>query len=171
MAVELGDFVDALKREVQPPGTDVFTGVNDTAWIGYMSDAFWEARLDGLLADFSLVDETLKYIPSRDPDRERQAVALVILYAGIKVLRNRILNMGTSSKLRAKAGPVEFEQEGANSATMLAEMLKQLKATKDRILDEIKNGGSDVLILDAFSVRLYSVGSYYGARELSGGGY
>jgi hypothetical protein len=170
MAVELTDFVAALKRSVEPPGGTIFAGVGNSTWIGYLSDAFWEARLDGFLADYTLEDEVLSHLTLVNAtDKERQAMALVILYASIKVLRNRILNMGTSTKLRAKAGPVEFEQENANSATMLAEMLKQLKSAKDRILDAIDNGATEVVMFDALSTRFYSAVSYHGAPELSGG--
>ena len=88
-------------------------------------------------------------------------------YAGIKVLRNRILNMSVA--FRAKAGPVEFEQQ--NSANMLSEMLRQLKATKDRIIEDLDAQASDVLVLDAYSTRLYSPLSYYGGFELSEGGH
>ena len=88
-----------------------------------------------------------------------------MLYAGIKVLRNQILNMSTT--FRAKAGPVEFERQ--NSATMLAEMLRELKATKDRIIDELEMCDiTDVLVLDAFSTRLFQPLSYRGGIELSG---
>lgn len=170
MAVDLADYVAALKREVEPPGTDIFTGVQSSEWIGYLSDAFWEARLDGFLSGYetdegsSASDVLIVPTTPGAADLDRRGMALVILYAGVKVLRNRILNMNT--QFRAKAGPVEFEQQ--NSATMLAEMLKQLKATKDRIIDAL-DGGTDVMILDAYSTRIYSAGSYYGAPELSGG--
>ena len=171
MAVDLIDFVGSLKREVEPPGAVLFAGVTDAQWVGYLSDAFWEARLDGFLEGFTLdtgatADDVTLTSPTNDMAVERGAMALVILYAGVKVLRNRILNMTTS--FRAKAGPVEFEQE-SGSATVLAEMLKQLKATKDRILENFNSAESDVLLLDAYSTRLYSSLSYYGGLELTEG--
>jgi hypothetical protein len=171
MAVELVDFVAALKREVQPPGSDIFADVGSSEWVGYLSDAFWEARLDGFLAGYQTdegsVGTDIAIIPVSPelPDLDRRGMALIILYAGVKVLRNRILNMNT--QFRAKAGPVEFEQQ--NSATMLAEMLKQLKATKDRIIEALDTDSTDVIMLDAYSTRVYSVDSYHGAPELSGG--
>lgn len=171
MAVELIDFVESLKREVQPPGADLFTGVADGTWVQYLADAFWEARLDGFLEGYTTdegatsADTAIVPVALDGADLDRRGLALVVLYAGVKVLRNRILNMNTS--FRAKAGPVEFEQQ--NSATMLVEMLRQLKATKDRIVEGLDSALTDVMVLDAYSTRLYSPASYYGGLELSEG--
>jgi len=169
MAVELRDYVESLKREIEPPGADLYPSVTETEWVGYLSDAFWEVRLDGFLPAFQTQDEgpDIEVVPV-DPsgaDITQRDMALVILYAGVKVLRNKILNMTTG--LRAKAGPVEFEQE--ISANMLSEMLRQLKATKDRIIEDLDDQTS-VLYLDAYSTRLYSPLSYYGGYQLSEGG-
>lgn len=167
MAVNLGDFVESLKREIEPPGASLFAGVTDAQWVGYLSDAFWEARLDGFLEGYATqdIEGVVSIVPLNGTvDLDRRGMALVILYAGCKVLRNRILNMNT--QFRAKAGSVEFEQQ--NSATMLAEMLRQLKATKDRVLEDL-DGRSDVVVLDAYSTRIFSPISYYGGYELTEG--
>lgn len=176
MAVDLIDYVPSLKREVQPPGSTLFAGVTDSEWVGYLSDAFWEARLDGLLEGFVVEgydpqapeDSTIAPVAG-GAEIDGRSMALVVLYAGIKVLRNRILNMQVG--FRAKAGPVEFEQNGA-SATVLTEMLKQLRTTKDRILEELDATGviTNVVMLDTYSTRLYGADQlgYYGGAELSG---
>lgn len=169
MVVDMVDYVESLKREVQPPGSDIFAAVTEAEWVGYLGDAFWEARLDGFLEGWRAVEEagdvTVESVRPDGPDIPRQQIALVILYAGIRVLRNRILNMPTT--FRAKAGPVEFEQQ--NSATMLAEMLKQLKATKDHILQAIGNeNATAVTVLDAYSTRIFELPSYFGSNELAG---
>jgi hypothetical protein len=106
---------------------------------GYLSGAFWEARLDGFL-DLYTCDEDGMVTPLdvATPEFPREETTLVIIYAGCKVLRNKILN--TNTTFRAKAGPVEFETQ--NSANMLVEVLKQLQAAKDHILlrsDEYAN--------------------------------
>lgn len=173
MAVSLADYVPSLKREVQPPGVNTFTGVTEAQWVGYLADAFWEARLDGLLEGFVVAgydpddasDSTIEPTSPGGSDITGADMALIILYAGIRMLRNQILNM--QAGFRAKAGPVEYEVESA-SATVLVEMLKQLRAIKDRILETIDAGDSPVLIVDAFSTRLYQPLSYFGGPELSG---
>lgn len=175
MAVSLADYVASLKREVQPPGTNLFAGATDADWVGYLADAFWMARLDGLLAgyvvEYDAGDDDGDVVPvdgdGTGPDLDGRGMALVVLYAGITVLRNRVLNMATGG-FKAKAGPVEYEQNMA-AATVLAEMLKQLRATKDRILEALDRGDETaVIMLDVFSTRIYEPMSYYGAPELSG---
>lgn len=167
MAVDLSEdeYIDSLKREVTPLGSSVFDAVDSAVWLGYLTDAFWEAKLDGFMVGYVADEDGEITNESGGADLPRQYIALVVLYAGIRVLRNRILNMNTG--FRAKAGPVEFEQQ--NSATMLAEMLKQLRATKDRIIDELDSGEvTSVLALDAFSARLFEPSFYFGSPELMG---
>jgi hypothetical protein len=168
MATDLSAFVDSLKREVTPLGSTEFSTITDPVWTAYLTDAFWEARLDGLMEGYSETGNMVS-LDADGSDLPRQWIALIVLYAGIRVLRNRILNSSANDKLRAKAGPVEFERESGSSATVLAELLKQLRMTKDRILEELDEETS-VLYLDAFSTRLFSFeGSYWGSPELSGG--
>jgi len=165
MAVDLYDYVESVKREIEPPGTELFAGVAEAEWVGYLSDAFWEARLDGFLEGYTTDEDLIVPVASGAADLDRRWMALVVLYAGVKVLRNRILNLNMA--FRAKAGPVEFEQE--NSAMVLAEMLRQLRAAKDRILDELDADETNVVVLDAFSTRLHSPLSYHGGPELTEG--
>lgn len=164
MAVDLADYVDSLRREVTPLGADPFAAVEGDEWIGYLTDAFWEARLDGFLEGYVADEDGLVENEGGGGDLDRRYIALIVLYAGIRVLRNRILN--TNTAFRAKAGPVEFEQQ--SSATMLAEMLKQLRGTKDRIIEALDGDATDVHILDAMSVRMFDGASYYGSPELMG---
>lgn len=165
MSVDLSDYVESLKREVTPLGSTMFDSVDDDAWVGYLADAFWEARLDGFMTGYVADDDGVVTNESGSADLDRRYIALVVLYAGIRVLRNRILNMNTG--FRAKAGPVEFEQQ--NSATMLAEMLKQLRATKDRILEDLETvDQTSTMVLDALSTRLFNPESYWGSPELGG---
>lgn len=143
MAVDLSEYVDVLRREITPPGG--VSPLTDDQLTGYLADALWEARLDGFLSDYSADPDGVV-----TPDISRDLIALLVVYAGIKILRNQILNTNTAFK--AKAGPVEFETE--NSATMLVEMLRQLKAVKDRLLDaENSYGMTTVQLVDGFTVR------------------
>lgn len=130
MAVDLATLVPSLSREINPPGTDVLEDLTPAQVVGYLTDAFWEARLDGFLKEWTC-DSSGEVTPVNvgGEDLGRADQALVVLYAGVKILRNQILN--TRTAWRAKAGPVEYEYE--SSATMLAEMLKQLKDTKARL--------------------------------------
>lgn len=167
MTVDLSEYVDSLKREIQPPGSDLFAGVTPAEWTQYLADAFWEARLAGFMPGYRAdAQGIIDTDPPGGASLDRRWIALIVLYAGIRVLRNRILN--TNTKFRAKAGPVEYEQE--NSATMLAEMLRQLRDTKAQILEDLLHSDvTEVMILDAFSTRVHSSLSYYGGLELTEG--
>lgn len=174
MAVDLADYVDTLRREVQPPGSTSFATVSDTTFVGYLADAFWEVKLDGFIQPYACDSDGI-IIPANDPqasnialgfkatdyvdgvDMPRDQVALVVLYAGIKIIRNQL--MTTSTKVRAKAGPVEFETD--NSANFLVEMLKELQNVRSRLLF-LKTYNQDVFLVDAFSARSTSAASYSG---------
>ncbi len=169
MALDLSDdeYIAALQREVIPLGSSTFSTIEADSWLGYMTDAFWEAKLDGFMPGFVADEDGLVTNENPTvPDLDRRFVSLIVLYAGIRILRNQILNMNTG--FRAKAGPVEFEQQ--NSATMLAEMLKQLRETKDRLLKELDEADAvtAVQIIDAFSTRMFEPASYWGSPELMG---
>lgn len=158
MSVDLSNYVDSLRREVSPPGADAFAAVGDDVFAGYLADAFWEVRLDGFMEPF-VADPDGIVTPQSvgGADIGREDIALVILYAGIKIIRNRLLS--TNTRLSAKAGPVEFTTE--NSALLLVEMLKELTNIKNRLL-YLKSYNQNVAIIDVFSARSVSNSSYAG---------
>ena len=166
MAVDLADqeYIDSLKRAVTPLG-GITPDVSDDVWVGYLTDAFWLARLDGFMPGFS-VDTTGVVTSPSGEDLPQQYIALIVLYAAIRSIQLQILN--TTPGFRAKAGPVEYEQQSA-SASVLTEMLKQLRETQQRIIDELIGvGTSPTLYLDALSVRTFNWQSYWGSIELTG---
>lgn len=170
MSVELSNYVATLTRQVTPLGGSLPAGVTNSQMIGYLVDAFWQARLDGLMVGFACDTQgSITPLHGGDPDLDQRYVAMIVLYAAITILSNQILqSAGGSTKFRAKAGPVEFEQETATSATVLAEMLKQLRLTKDQILEELDSlvGVTHTYYLDAYSVRALDYRSYWGSPEL-----
>jgi hypothetical protein len=174
VAVDLADYTDTLRREVSPPGSTTFAAVADDVLVGYLTDAFWEVKLDGFVepwvadidgvvipaSDFEAQTSAGPYTPTDyDPavDMPRDQVALVVLYAGIKILRNNLIS--TNTRLSARAGPVEFTTE--NSANVMTEMLRELTAIKDRLL-ALKTMFTDVSLIDAFSGRSFNSAAYGG---------
>lgn len=142
MAVDLSDYVDSLKREVSPPGTDDFPSATDADWIGNMADAFWEARLDGLLAAWTcdvdgLVTPQLITTPAQ-PDIGRDMIQLVVLYASFRIIRNAL--RGLRTQFRATAGPVTFEYQ--QSSNLLRELMKDIAMRRDMILTRLSDLGS-----------------------------
>lgn len=165
MSVDLSEtqYRESLQRAVTPLGQTP-ASLTNAQWTGYLTDAFNMAKLDGFMQGYTLSDTEI-VTDSGGADLDAKYVSLVILYAAIQILALQILN--TNTGFRAKAGPVEFEQQ--TSATMLAEMLKQLERTKDRIILELDElGATETLVLDALSVRTFELASYWGSIELTG---
>lgn len=176
MAVDLFELVEPLKREVNPPGSDLYPDATDDSWLGSLTDAFWEIRLYGMLdgyeenaaarggpeefgegkvtpvgvlADY---DDPSGYAAGVDLPRELQQ--LVVLWAGYKVV---LTNLGTlKSQFRAKAGPVEYETQ--QSATLLKALLDALKARIDDIIGNLSTyrQGAGVALFDSVIDRTYS---------------
>jgi len=162
MALELEEFIPSLVREVNPPGTPRFENVSNDQWLGYLTDAFWEARLDGFMPNYTCdEDGVVEHLHDpNDPAKEfpRYLVGLIVLYAGIRVLRNSILN--TSQSFSATAGPVQYSTQ--NSATVLAELLKMLQERRKELLEEVQNLPTPTFYFDAYTQRQHSVGAYWG---------
>lgn len=136
MAVDLFDLVESIKREVNPPGYNLFPAATDEMWAGYLEDAFWKARLAGLLEGYTLAEgQILPMSGSTDVGRDWQAI--IVLFAAITIVANELRRMNTS--FRAKAGPVEFETQ--NSATVLREQLADLKAQYLLVLKRLGDVG------------------------------
>lgn len=138
MALDLSEYTRALKREVSVPGA---TGILDNAsfddLVGVLVDAFWLARLDGFFPQYTCSEDGFVEHMDGGDDLPRTHVSVVLLYAGIKVIRNKILDL--SQSMRAKAGPVEYET--AVAATVLTALLAQLRETQHHLLDEVLEGG------------------------------
>lgn len=150
MATELYDYVGSLRREVTPVDGDPLS-IQDEDLVGYLVDGFWEARLDGFMSDYTSNEDG-----QVEPELPREKIALVVLYAGIRILRLQLIN--TEAHFRATAGPVGFETR--ISSTVMAEMLRQLERRKEQLQEALEI--TDVMVLDALTTRTLSVGSYGG---------
>ena len=158
MPTTLADYVDSLRREITPLGDeDPYSEVENTKLTGHLVDAFWEARLDGFMDGWRAgTDGTMTRDSGAEADFPREKVALIVTYAGIRILRLRLMN--TESHFKASAGPVEFETR--NSAEVMRELLRQLQWRKEKFLEALER--TDVQVIDALTVRTLSVGSYGG---------
>lgn len=154
MAVDVFDLVESLKREVNPPGDNLFPNATDDEYAGHLSDAFWEARLDGMLEGYTETDGSITPV-SGSTDLTRDLQQLVVLYAGIRIVRNHLRSIKTV--FRTKAGPVEFETQQA--ATLLREVMLELKEKKKLVLTRLSDVGSvPSYYIDAVIARDESVG-------------
>jgi len=135
MAVDLVDLVPSVERETSPPGTDLFPDAVEDDWLGQLQDSFWEARLFGFFDGFSEADGLVSPLTTGDDDLGRDQQQLIVLFAGIRSIRLKLLN--TNTKFHAKAGPVEFET--AQSANLLQEILKELNKKIQLVLDNFSS--------------------------------
>lgn len=153
MAVDLADLIEFVKVEVNPPGVDLFPEAVDDEWLTRLRNAFWNARLDGLLAGYVEADgEVTPLSGTTDMPRELQQV--IIFFAGYTALMNKLTS--TRGSLRAKAGPVEFETQ--NAATVMTAQAGALRDRMSRILALLSESGvvTDVVI-DAVMARADSL--------------
>lgn len=136
MAVDLGDLVESVQREVNPPGGTIFPEAVEDDYLGFLQDAFWESTLDGLISGYAEADGIVTPV-SGDEDLSRELQQLVVIYAGFKMLKNYLTNVRTT--FRATAGPVEFETQ--QSANLLTELMKDLIARRNSLLARLSEQG------------------------------
>jgi len=175
VAVDLFNLVEPLKREVQPPGSDLFPDSTDDDWLGSLTDAFWEVRLYGFLYGYEENASARGGDPAfgegivtphgveatyddptgwSDEDLSRELQQLVVLWAGWKIVLTRMSALQTL--FRAQAGPVEYETQYA--ASVLKNVLDQLKARIDWVIGNLRPGNaSAVTVFDQVIERTYAV--------------
>ncbi len=147
MTTNLADMVESFRREVAIPGTfdAVYPDTSEAQILGALADAFAEVRLDGFLGDQVLDLNTYDVEPGLDVALQ----ALVVIYAGMRLIRAEIRAANTVT--RYKAGPVEYETQ--KSATGLVQMLKELTERKGELLRALRTGIALDVMLDAYNGR------------------
>lgn len=134
MAVDLEELVPSLRRMVSPPGTELLDGQTDGELVGYLSDAFWIAKLDGFFTNYTEDDGTVEPITGIT-DLPRDWQQFIVFYAGMQIVENQLRT--TNTMFRSKAGPVEYEVQ--NSAQLLREHLKSLMDRRNYLLELLLN--------------------------------
>jgi hypothetical protein len=139
MAVDLGDLVDPLKREVNPPGQTILAATDDE-WAGRLLDAFWDGRLDGLFVGYVADSDagTVSPIDVNQPDMGRDLQQAIVFLAAYNSLFLAIMNTKTAFKAEAP-GPVSYETQ--QSANVLKELAQSLKERRDILLYRLSDIG------------------------------
>ena len=152
MATDLSDLIDSLKREVNPPGSNLYPDANDDTWLGNLQDAFWEAYLDGLITSTYAESDGLV-----TPDLPKDLQQLLVFYAGYKIIRNTIRDLKTM--FRSKAGPVEYEVQ--QSSSVFRDILAELSKKRSLLLQRLSDlGYADSYYVDAVIARTDSARNY-----------
>ena len=149
MAVDLADLVPALKLEVNPPGADLFPDATDAEWEGRLANAFWNARLDGMLVGY-IESDGLVSPTSGTTDMPRELQQLVVFLAAYDAIMLALRNLRTS--FRAQAGPVEYEVQ--QSAQVLREIATDLRERRNALLGRLVSLGlATDYVIDAVAAR------------------
>lgn len=153
MAVDLGDLIEFLQREVTPLGS---TPVGDEEeYLIFLQNAFWHARLRGAFSGYQETDGVVTPIDTNGDDLPREQQQLIILMAGLRIVRSALQTANTV--FRAQAGPVEFETQ--QSAQALKELLVQLNTEFKEALEAATSTATDgtIAYFDAVIAREYSL--------------
>lgn len=147
MAVDLEDLVPALRVEM---GTTTGTTAD---LVQRLSNAFWEARLNGLFKNYSEEDGLVVPISGTD-DLGREYQQLVVLYAAYSSMLSDFRN--AQAQFSAKAGPVEYST--TRSVTVMRDLLAAMKLRLSEIVALIAaDSASAAYAIDALIARTESM--------------
>lgn len=146
MSVDLADLVPNIKLEVNPPGTDLFPNASDDEWADRLANAFWNARIDGMLPGYVEQDGLVTPITgSVDMPRDLQQV--IVFMAAYATLYLQLL--GTKTGFRVVAGAVEYETN--QSAQVLRDLAMSLKERYEILLRRL----SDIGVIPTYAFDSY----------------
>lgn len=153
----LATQLDTLRRWVATPGTfaTAFPDATDADLIGLLADGFAEAQLDGQFKGYS-VDTAGEVTTPDGADMAPGDLALVSLYAAIRLVRAQLLNRVTHRRY-VGAGGVTFEED--YSVNMLRDVLAGLLAQKERVLEAIAGGelgSAGFYMADQYAIRAWA---------------
>jgi hypothetical protein len=154
MATSIKSMIPMLDRDINAPGVELYPTASAGSKMGYISDGFWDARLAGTLTTYTIIDgddlatpdlssDYITDLATLSVDLPEEFQMMVVVFAGARMIRNKILNLAINFK--AEAGPVSYEQQA--SATTLRAVL----ATLEKRLVELKTMYSDSFSPGAFA--------------------
>lgn len=135
--IDLADLVPSLIASITVPGSTEFDDVPEESMTLNLSNGFWGAVLDGVISGYTESDGLVTPI-SGSTDLSRELQQVVVLYAAIDIVSNKLLALQTN--FRAKAGPVEYEVQ--QSATILKAVFDRLAARQKLLLDNLSKHGN-----------------------------
>jgi hypothetical protein len=148
---DLGDYVDSVKAMLARPGTfgDLFPETTNAGLVDLMRDGLAECNMEQLLTGYTANANGIVR-----PELPPGAMAMVVLFAGVRLVRSEILNRITSTKY--VAGPVSAEQ--SYSTNILRDVAKALEAQKTTLiaLYRASSAGTDFYMADSYIANLTS---------------
>lgn len=159
VGVDLTTLVPTLQRALNPPGLDLFPAAVESEWVGRLADAFWKARLAGFFTGYREMTGDVMPVDQYAPDLTREEQEIIVSYARVTALQNRLVNLTTGT--RSKAGPVESETQ--RSAQVLVQMLKDATNELADCAALVPQTPRQAVFLDAVYVRTRSITSGVGS--------
>lgn len=146
---DLADYVDSLRGILARPGTfaALFPETTDDGLIQLLRDGLAEANMEQLLTAYrSDINGIVR------PELPPGGVAMIVLFAGVRLVRSEILNRITSTKY--VAGPVSADQ--SYSTNILRDVAKALEAQKLAIIKTYSTAtsGIEFYMADSFIANL-----------------
>jgi hypothetical protein len=144
---DLNDLVEPLKRELAPPGEfeTQYPSSDDDTLANTLMDAFAQAQLDGYFQD-NVLDLDTGVV---SPDLSAAGGALIVIYAGMQIIRAKLRAMNLSE--RYVAGSAEYEVR--RSAQVLSDELEYLATRRDQILTQSRSANAVTHVMDAYITR------------------
>lgn len=129
---DIADLVEPLKREVAVPGTfdTVYPNTSDVDLEGALADAFGAAQIYGFFLEQTISDLDVDPVEIT-PDLSSAGKAVVVIFAAERILVSQIMSL--KQRVLYEAGPVKYETE--NSASVLVEILKQMRLRRTAIME------------------------------------
>lgn len=158
---DLTPLVPSLKRFVAVPGgfDTFFPDTTDDDIAGALADGFARAQLDGFFTGGSHNPHSLNLDTLQvSPPLALAEGALVVLYAGKRLVQTQLINIKTLTKYEAK-GLVYETQQGAS---VLTELLKEYNSELKELVDISRRAGASraFVMADAYFIR--ATGYYRG---------
>lgn len=165
MATSAIDLVPMLIREVNPPGNELYPEATGSNFMFYIADGFWDARLSGIMKEYKIINGEefvvplitgVPYVTTQDEegDLPRELWMMLVVFAGLRLIRLKILNLAINFK--AKAGPVEYEQQASATTlrAVLDSLLRRIAELKSVYSDDVYSG--TFILMDGMAQAAYA---------------
>lgn len=155
---DLADSVPSLKNVLARPGTfgTLFPETTDDDLVLVLQDGLAEAHLEGLL--LANTDDGNGLVT---PDLTSGERALVLLFAGLRLIRSELMNRPLSRKY--VAGPASTEETQATN--VLRDIMRAMQAQKDQVVKAMSTtlgGGGEIFAMaDAYVTRIIGENNAY----------
>lgn len=157
-SVDLEDLIPDLVVELNTPGADIYATVSTEEWVTRLRNAFWEAHLNGFMDGWTESDGVVSKL--NDPTADamtRDQQQLIILHAGMTIVRAELRSLNTLESY--KAGPVEYEIQ--KSSQVLRALLQDMTDRINYLLQRLADTGvaRDIYYINSYIARQDAINS------------